>query len=80
MSCEAFAPYSPPHTQSISINSPFTMDATTMSQHHHYPLVHPSVANSHASGHLHGSSSIFHLSPSPTPSSTSPSSAAETPR
>ncbi|KAM3588607.1 hypothetical protein VKS41_001048 [Umbelopsis sp. WA50703] len=77
MACEAFASYSPPHhTQSIPMNSPFAIDASTMS-HHAYPLVHPVVANRHPSGHLQGSSSIFHLSPSPSPSSTSPSSAAE---
>jgi hypothetical protein len=79
MSCEAFGPYSPPHIQSISMSTPFTMDASTMS-HHTYPLVHSAVTNSHPSGHLQGSPSIFHLSPSPTPSSTSPSSAAETSR
>ncbi|KAI8581008.1 hypothetical protein K450DRAFT_234180 [Umbelopsis ramanniana AG] len=76
MTCEAFATYSPPRAQHLAINSPFSMDATTMS-HHGYGLVHP-VANPHSSGHFQGSSSIFHLSPSPTPSSTSPSSATET--
>jgi len=80
MSCEAFATYSPPRAHPLAINSPFSMDATTMSQHG-YGLVHPvAVANPHSSGHFQGSSSIFHLSPSPTPSSTSPSSATETSR